>query len=111
MEHIQDAGPQDGGTSLLEHLNDDAALLHRELADALGKAPEEVQNLTLRLLDAAGGRTIYLPSGRKARDALAKEKARALLAQGLGPVDVQRRVAEDDDVGTLSVAAIQELGE
>jgi Mor family transcriptional regulator len=97
--------------SLTDHVNDDTAMLHRAIADALGRDPAETEGITLEILDMLGGRTCYLASGSQAQKALAKEKARALLDQGLGPVDVQRRVAEDDDVGTLCTRTIEKIQE
>jgi len=96
---------------LPDHVNDDAELLHYAIADALGQAPSETEQITLEVLDALGGRSCYLASGAKARKALAKEKARALLDQGLGPLAVRQRVASDDDVGNLSLGTIEELAQ
>jgi hypothetical protein len=95
--------------ALTDHVNDDTEMLHHVLSQRLGLDPGEARQATLEVLDMLGGRSLYLPSGAKTRRALAKEKARALLDQELGPVDVQRRVAENDDVGTLSLQAIKDL--
>jgi len=95
--------------SLTDHVNDDTALLHQVLQDRLGLEPDEARSLTLDVLDTLGGRTCYLPSGAKARKSLAKEKARALLDQGLGPDAAHRRIKGDDDVGDLSLGTVQEM--
>ena len=97
--------------SLTDHVNDDTEMLHRALADALGRDPADIEEITLEVLDMLGGRTCYLPSGPKTRKALAKEKARALLDQGTEPIDAYRLVRDDDDVGRLSLQAIKDLAQ